>query len=105
MSELEAVNQKLVERNTQLENERRKYRQLFISANDGILLISRSDGTVIESNIHARKILKLSEKGLSQRKLVDFKPFGELLIEKMSRGEAVQFESTFETGAIRLTSR
>lgn len=102
MTELEAVNRKLVERNSQLEDERRKYRQLFISANDGILLINRSDGTVIESNIHARKILKLSEKGLSQRKLVDFKPFGELLAEKISQGEAVQFESTLEAGSSKI---
>ncbi|HUI30346.1 MAG TPA: response regulator [Candidatus Acidoferrales bacterium] len=96
MAELEAVNQKLVERNVQLERERRKYRQLFISANDGILLVNRSDGIVIESNIHARKILKLSEKGLSQKPLIELKPFGELLFEKISRGEAVQFESTYE---------
>jgi signal transduction histidine kinase len=97
MAELEAVNEKLVERNVQLEHERRKYRQLFVSANDGILLVNRSDGTVIEANIHARKILKLSEKGLSQKQLTELKPFGELLLEKISRGEAVQFESTYET--------
>ncbi len=97
MTELELVNQKLVERNVQLEHERRKYRQLFVSANDGILLVNRSGGMVIESNIHARKILKLSEKGLSQKLLVELKPFGELLLEKISRGESVQFESTYET--------
>jgi signal transduction histidine kinase len=97
MSELEAVNRKLVERNVQLEHERRKYRQLFVSANDGILLVDRVNGTVIESNIHARKILKLSEKGLSQKHLTELKPFGELLLEKISRGESVQFESEYET--------
>lgn len=97
MSELEAVNRKLVERNVQLEHERRKYRQLFVSANDGILLVDRSNGTIIESNIHARKILKLSEKGLSQKHLTELKPFGELLLEKISRGESVQFESAYET--------
>lgn len=97
MAELEAVNLKLVERNVQLEHERRKYRQLFVSANDGILLVSRSTGTIIESNIHARKILKLSEKGLHQKHLTELKPFGELLLEKISRGESVQFENTYET--------
>ena len=97
MAELEAVNKKLVERNVQLERERRKYRQLFVSANDGILLVNRSDGVVVESNIHARKILKLTEKGLTQKPLTELKSFGELLLEKISRGEAVQFESTYET--------
>ncbi len=102
MAELEAVNGKLVERNLQLERERRKYRQLFVSANDGILLVNRLDGIVIESNIHARKILKLSEKGLSQKQLTELKPFGELLLEKISRGESVQFESTYESGKAKI---
>jgi len=97
MAELEAVNRKLVERNVQLENERRKYRQLFVSANDGIFLVDRSSGAVIESNIHARKILGLTEKGLAQKQLAELKPFGELLLEKISRGESVQFESSYET--------
>jgi signal transduction histidine kinase/DNA-binding response OmpR family regulator len=96
MAELEAVNRKLIERNVQLEREKKKYRQLFVSANDGILLVSQCDGTVVESNVHARKILKLTEKALSQKKLGDLKPFGELLLDKINQGENVQFESSYE---------
>ncbi len=102
MAELEAVNRKLVERNDQLDREKRKYRQLFVSANDGILLVSQRDGTVIESNIHARKILKLNEKALSQKKLEELKPFGELLLDKILRGEHVQFESSYENNATKI---
>ncbi len=98
MSELEAANRQLLEKNTQLEHERSKYRQLFTSANDGILLISQLTNQVVEANVHARKILKTNEKILSQKKLVDLKPFGELLTEKISRGESVQFESSYSHG-------
>ncbi|MCL4538000.1 MAG: response regulator [Bacteroidetes bacterium] len=101
MAELEAVNRRLVEQNAQLEHERRKYRQLFASANDGILLVDQSAKEIVESNSHARKILKLSEKNISMKKLDDLKPFGELLVEKISRGEAVQFESSYEHGNSR----
>ena len=102
MSELENVNRKLVERNTQLEHERRKYRQLFASANDGILLINQVTNEITESNVHARKILKLTDKVISQKKLDELKPFGELLVEKIGRGESVQFESTYEHGSSRI---
>ncbi len=102
MAELEAVNRKLVERNVQLEHEKKKYRQLFTSANDGIMLISQYDGTVIESNSHARQILKLNEKELSLRKLQTLAPFGSLLLDKMAHGERVQFESSYESGATRI---
>ncbi len=102
MSELEDVNRKLVERNKQLEYERKKYRQLFVSANDGILLVSQVDGIVVESNIHARKVLRLNDKALSQKKLTELKPFGELLIEKIGRGDPVQFESSYENGSSRI---
>lgn len=98
MAELEAVNRKLVERNAQLDHERRKYRQLFVSANDGILLVSQITNEIVESNAHARKILKLTEKAILQKKLDELKPFGELLIEKISHREAVQFESSYEHG-------
>ncbi len=102
MSELQNVNRKLVERNTQLEHERRKYRQLFASANDGILLVNQLTNEITESNVHARKILKLTDKVISQKNLSELKPFGELLGEKIRRGEAVQFESTYEHGSSRI---
>jgi DNA-binding response OmpR family regulator len=102
MAELESVNRKLVERNTQLEHERRKYRQLFASANDGILLVNQLTDEITESNIHARKILKLTDKVISQKKLDELKPFGELLVEKIRRGEAVQFESSYDCGNSRI---
>lgn len=102
MAEVEAVNRQLVERNSQLEHERSKYRQLFASANDGILLVSQLSNEVVESNVHARKILKTNEKALSQSKLVDLKPFGELLSEKISHGESVQFESSYNDGDSRV---
>lgn len=102
MVELENLNRRLVERNDQLDREKRKYRQLFVSANDGILLVSQLDGTVIESNVHARKILKLNEKVLSQKKLEELKPFGELLLDKILRGEHVQFESSYENNATKM---
>ena len=102
MGELEALNHQLLERNAQLEHERSKYRQLFASANDGILLVSQLTNQIVESNVHARKILKSYEKTLSQKKLVDLKPFGELLTEKISRGESVQFESSYLHGGSRV---
>jgi len=102
MSELEAVNQKLVERNVQLEREKKKYRQLFVSANDGILLVNQVDGTIVETNLHARKILKQTERNLSGKKLEELHPFGELLLEKISRGEPVQFESSYENGKAKV---
>ncbi len=98
MGELEAANHQLLEKNAQLEHERSKYRRLFTSANDGILIISQLTNQVVEANVHARKILKTNEKILSQKKLVDLKPFGELLTEKISQGEAVQFESSYVHG-------
>lgn len=101
MAELENVNRELVQRNAQLERERRKYRQLFISANDGILLVSQETNEIVESNSHARKILKLAEKNILHKRLADMKPFGELLVEKISRGEAVQFESSYNHGNSR----
>ncbi len=99
MTELESVNRELVERNAQLERERRKYRQLFISANDGILLISQATNEIVESNAHARKILKIGEKNILRRQLADLKPFGELLVDKIAHGEAVQFESSYVHGS------
>ena len=98
MAELEAANRQLLEKNVQLEHERSKYRQLFASANDGILLVSQLTNQIVESNVHARKILRANEKTLSQKQLVDLKPFGELLTEKISRGESVQFESSYAHG-------
>ncbi len=101
MAELENVNKKLLERNAQLEHERRKYRQLFVSANDGILLVNQVTHEISESNIHARKILHLTDKAISQKKIQELKPFGELLHEKITRGESVQFESSYESGNSR----
>ncbi len=101
MAELQEMNRRLVEQNAQLEHERGKYRQLFASANDGILLVDRSGKQIVESNSHARKILKLSEKTISQKSLIELKPFGELLVGKISGGEAVQFESSYEHGNSR----
>ncbi len=95
MKELEGLNGELVERNSQLEYERRKYRQLFLSANDGILLIDQSNGIIVEANAHAGKILKTTGRALADKKLAEFKPFGELLSEKITRGESVQFESSY----------
>ncbi len=102
MAELEEVNRKLIERNVQLEHERKKYRQLFISANDGLLLVSQVSGAVLESNVHARRILKLAETNLSQTKLEELKPFGEVLFKKISRGEPVQFEGSYESDGSRI---
>jgi signal transduction histidine kinase/ActR/RegA family two-component response regulator len=102
MAELENLNKKLLERNAQLEHERRKYRQLFVSANDGILLVSQLTNEIVETNIHARKILRLTDKVVSQKKIGELKPFGELLVEKISRGESVQFESSYENGGSRI---
>jgi len=102
MKEIQETNQKLVEKNATLERERQKYRQLFVSANDGILLVSQSTAVIEEANSHARKILGLTEKSLGQKKLTDLKPFGELLLEKLSRGEPVQFESAYENGKSKI---
>lgn len=102
MVELEEVNRKLIERNVQLEHERKKYRQLFVSANDGLLLVSQGTGVVVESNVHARRILKLAEKNLSEMKLEELKPFGGLLLKKISRGEPVQFEGSYETDGSKI---
>lgn len=96
MAELRAVNNKLIERDGQLDHEHRKYRQLFASANDGILLVRQADTGIVESNIYARKLLKLDEKVVSQKKLREFTPFGELLAEKILQGEAIRFQSSFE---------
>ncbi len=102
MAELQIVNKKLLERNIQLEHERRKYRQLFASANDGILIINQVTNEVVESNIHARKILKLTDKAVLQKKISELKPFGELLVGKISRGESVQFESSYDCGSSKI---
>lgn len=96
MTELENVNRRLLERNAELEHERRKYSQLFASANDGILIVDQETFQIAESNLHARKILQLSDKSIVQRKLDELKPFGELLVDKISRRESVQFETSFE---------
>ncbi|MCL5033916.1 MAG: response regulator [Bacteroidetes bacterium] len=98
MKELEGLNRRLVERNAQLEYERRKYRQLFLSANDGIILVDQKSGVITEANEHARKILRLNDNELSYRKLNDLRPFGELLADKISRAECVQFESSYSDG-------
>ncbi|HEY9165408.1 MAG TPA: response regulator [Candidatus Kryptonia bacterium] len=102
MKELQETNRKLVEKNVQLDRERQKYHQLFMSANDGILLVSQIAATIVEVNAHAKKILGLNEKSIGQKKLNELKPFGELLLEKLSRGEPVQFESTYESGKSRI---
>ncbi len=99
MKELEEVNRKLLERNAQLDYEQRKYRQLFLSANDGILLVNQDNGIITEANAHASKILRSTETDLSGEKLNELKPFGELLADKISRAESVQFESSYKNGS------
>lgn len=102
VSELERVNRELLKRNVDLEREKRKYHKLLTSANDGILVVDQRTNGIVESNTRARKALNLTNKTISQKKLHDLRPFGALLAEKTSRGEATQFESYYESGATRI---
>ncbi len=101
MNELARANRNLAERNAQLERERRKYRQLFLSANDGILLVSQADFSIVEMNVHAKKIFRFKENSpvtqpsREKKNLHELKPFGEMLVGPISRGEQVRVENSY----------